>query len=89
MAQWGIKDKIKDNKIKKRRFETLGQLQADEVWMMVNVTSHIPDITLTDNRVRFGEKASVEKSGSEVCLLNVQPRNNPLYSVRHILDCCS
>lgn len=69
--QWGIKDKIKDNKIKKRRFETLGQLQADEVWTMVNVTSHISDIVLTNIRVRFSEKASVEKSGSEVCLLNL------------------
>lgn len=41
----------------------------------------------TQVRVRFGEKASMEKSGNEICLLNLEPRNNPLYSVGHILDC--
>lgn len=73
------------DEIKKRRLETLGQLQAmrSGQWQM----SH-PCQEPTQVRARFDEKASMEKSGNEICLLNLHPRNNPLYSVGHILDCC-
>lgn len=71
------------DEIKKRRFETLGQLQADEVWMMINVTS-LPGC------LPKSEWDLVKIYGEEWqwSLLSLQPRNNPFYSVGHILDCC-
>lgn len=68
------------DEIKKRRFETLRQLQANEVWVMAAITYLSGAAKI---RVRFIEKARLNESGNEVCVLRSLSRGKQLCGMGH------